>query len=263
MMPRPAGEVRRRAGQAVRAAAGRRRACASWSTARRSSRSPSVMPCRRLSRLRPRMPSSSIRSGRAVAASATAAQDRIEAGRLLSGPRCGVCRPRQQGRQLAHRCRPSWTTSERRTCRRSRSCSVRRRDTRRLGRGRRSHASPIGRLDDRRARWHTPVPRTPRPRRRPADGGNVILDAFNALLAMEQGEPRPAVRAQAAAGAPAVDHRRARRRGRRAASLERLAPNAARDLVRQIVADVAERSDPRGNRAHQSGGEHQALKEHW
>jgi CheY-like chemotaxis protein len=48
----------------------------------------------------------------------------------------------------------------------------------------------------------------------PADGGNVILDAFHALLAMEQVTRRV---------------------------LERLAPNAARDLVRQVVAEVAER----------------------
>jgi CheY-like chemotaxis protein len=74
----------------------------------------------------------------------------------------------------------------------------------------------------------------------PADGGNVILDAFHALLAMEQGEPRPAVRAQAPAGAPAaitdelVDEVTRR-------VLERLAPKAARDLVRQVVAEVAER----------------------
>jgi len=71
----------------------------------------------------------------------------------------------------------------------------------------------------------------------PGGGGNVILDAFNALLAMEQGEPRPPARG---AGAPAVvtdelvdeDARRV---------IERLAPNTARELVRQIVADVAER----------------------
>jgi CheY-like chemotaxis protein len=74
----------------------------------------------------------------------------------------------------------------------------------------------------------------------PADGGNVILDAFHALLAMEQGEPRPAARAHAPAGAPAaitdelVDEVTRR-------VLERLAPNAARDLVRQVVAEVAER----------------------
>jgi CheY-like chemotaxis protein len=74
----------------------------------------------------------------------------------------------------------------------------------------------------------------------PADGGNVILDAFHALLAMEQGEPRPAVRAHGPAAAPAaitdelVDEVTRR-------VLERLAPNAARDLVRQVVGEVAER----------------------
>jgi CheY-like chemotaxis protein len=74
----------------------------------------------------------------------------------------------------------------------------------------------------------------------PADGGNVILDAFNALLAMEQGEPRPVARSHAPAGAPAVVTEElvdevARR------VVERLAPGVARDLVKQIVADVAER----------------------
>jgi CheY-like chemotaxis protein len=74
----------------------------------------------------------------------------------------------------------------------------------------------------------------------PVDGGNVILDAFHALLAMEQGEPRPAVRAQAPASAPAaITDELVNEVTRRV--LERLAPNAARDLVRQVVAEVAER----------------------
>jgi hypothetical protein len=74
----------------------------------------------------------------------------------------------------------------------------------------------------------------------PVDGGNVILDAFHALLAMEQGEPRPAVRAQAPATAPAaITDELVNEVTRRV--LERLAPNAARDLVRQVVAEVAER----------------------
>jgi hypothetical protein len=74
----------------------------------------------------------------------------------------------------------------------------------------------------------------------PGDGGNVILDAFHALLAMEQGEPRPAARAQAPATAPAtVTDELVNEVTRRV--LERLAPNAARDLVRQVVAEVAER----------------------
>jgi hypothetical protein len=74
----------------------------------------------------------------------------------------------------------------------------------------------------------------------PADGGNVILDAFHALLAMEQGEPRPTVRAQAPAGAPAVITDELVDEVTRRV-LERLAPNAARDLIKQVVADVAER----------------------
>jgi CheY-like chemotaxis protein len=73
----------------------------------------------------------------------------------------------------------------------------------------------------------------------PADGGNVILDAFHALLAMEQGEPRPAVRAQAPAAPAAITDELVDEVTRRV--LERLAPNAARDLVRQVVAEVAER----------------------
>ena len=80
----------------------------------------------------------------------------------------------------------------------------------------------------------------PSPAAPPADGGNVILDAFHALLAMEQGEPRPAVHAQAAAAAPAaITDELVNEVTRRV--LERLAPNAARDLVRQVVGEVAER----------------------
>ena len=75
----------------------------------------------------------------------------------------------------------------------------------------------------------------------PGGGGNVILDAFNALLAMEQGEPRPAAaRPQAAAGEPlAVTDDLVNEVTRRV--MERLAPNAVRDVVRQVVSDVAER----------------------
>ena len=74
----------------------------------------------------------------------------------------------------------------------------------------------------------------------PGGGGNVILDAFHALLAMEQGEARPASRPHAAAPAPAVItddlvDEVARR------VIERLAPGTARDLVKQIVSEVAER----------------------
>ena len=75
----------------------------------------------------------------------------------------------------------------------------------------------------------------------PADSGNVILDAFHALLAMEQGEPRPAGRAQATAPAApvAITDELVDEVTRRV--LERLAPNAARELVRQVVGEVAER----------------------
>jgi CheY-like chemotaxis protein len=80
-----------------------------------------------------------------------------------------------------------------------------------------------------------PAPSTP-----PGGGGNVILDAFHALLAMEQGEPRAAARPHTSAAAPAaitdelVDEVTRR-------VIEQLAPHTARDLVRQVVADVAER----------------------
>ena len=71
-------------------------------------------------------------------------------------------------------------------------------------------------------------------------GGNVILDAFHALLAMEQGEPRPAMRAQGpAAPAAVVTDELVDEVARRV--VERLAPNTARDLVKQVVAEVAER----------------------
>lgn len=74
----------------------------------------------------------------------------------------------------------------------------------------------------------------------PGGGGNVILDAFNALLAMEQGEPRPPARPHGAAGATmAITDEVVDEVARRV--IERLAPNTARELVRQIVSDVAER----------------------
>jgi CheY-like chemotaxis protein len=74
----------------------------------------------------------------------------------------------------------------------------------------------------------------------PVGGGNVILDAFNALLAMEQGEPRPAARAQSPATVPAVVTDELVNEVTRRV-LERLAPNTAHDVVRQVVSDVAER----------------------
>jgi CheY-like chemotaxis protein len=74
----------------------------------------------------------------------------------------------------------------------------------------------------------------------PGAGGNVILDAFQALLAMEQGEPRPTTRAQATATAPAVITDELVDEVTRRV-LEQLAPNAARDLVKQVVGETAER----------------------
>jgi CheY-like chemotaxis protein len=74
----------------------------------------------------------------------------------------------------------------------------------------------------------------------PGGGGNVILDAFNALLAMEQGEPRPPARPHTPSGAPlVVTDELVDEVTRRV--IERLAPATARDLVKQVVADVAER----------------------
>jgi CheY-like chemotaxis protein len=74
----------------------------------------------------------------------------------------------------------------------------------------------------------------------PVGSGNLILDAFNALLAMEQGEAGSAPRVQSGPAAPVVitdelvDQITMR-------VVERLAPDTARDLVRQIVSEVAER----------------------
>jgi CheY-like chemotaxis protein len=80
-----------------------------------------------------------------------------------------------------------------------------------------------------------PAPTTPL-----CSGGNVILDAFHALLAMEQGEPKPAMRSQSpAAPAAVVTDELVDEVARRV--VERLAPNTARDLVKQVVAEVAER----------------------
>ena len=80
----------------------------------------------------------------------------------------------------------------------------------------------------------------PAPAAPPGDGGNVILDAFNALLAMEQGEVRPPVRPHSATAGPAViTDELVDEITRRV--VERLAPGTARELVKQIVGDVAER----------------------
>ena len=100
-----------------------------------------------------------------------------------------------------------------------------------------SFGAPIGSsmMDAIHSRTTETVPAAP-----PADSGNVILDAFHALLAMEQGEPGPAVRAQVPPAAPvAITDELVNEVTRRV--LERLAPNAARDLVRQVVGEVAER----------------------
>jgi CheY-like chemotaxis protein len=74
----------------------------------------------------------------------------------------------------------------------------------------------------------------------PGGGGNVILDAFNALLAMEQGEARVPARVNAPAAATAVVTDELVDEVTRRV-IERLAPDAARDLVTHVVADVAER----------------------
>jgi CheY-like chemotaxis protein len=84
------------------------------------------------------------------------------------------------------------------------------------------------------ARTAEPAPAAP-----PGDGGNVILDAFNALLAMEQGEPRPPRPHSGAAGPVVITDELVDEVARRV--IERLAPGTARDLVKQIVGDVAER----------------------
>jgi CheY-like chemotaxis protein len=89
------------------------------------------------------------------------------------------------------------------------------------------------------ARTAESAPASP-PAAPPSDGGNVILDAFNALLAMEQGEARPPVRPHSATASPAViTDELVDEITRRV--VERLAPSTAREMVKQIVGDVAER----------------------
>jgi DNA-binding response OmpR family regulator len=103
-----------------------------------------------------------------------------------------------------------------------------------------SYAPPIGpsMMDAISGHTRNAEPAPPSP---PADGGNVILDAFHALLAMEQGEPRPTTaRTHVSPTAPVtVTDELVDEVTRRV--LERLAPTAARDLVKQVVGEVAER----------------------
>ena len=74
---------------------------------------------------------------------------------------------------------------------------------------------------------------------------------------MEQGEARPPVRPHSATASPAViSDELVDEITRRV--VERLAPATARELVKQIVGDVAERL-VREEITHQSGGEHQAI----
>ena len=245
---RAAGEVRRRAGQAVRAAAGRRaRARAGrWRRGRRRSRR--SLP----SRPSPSMaPPPSPRAERAAAGAAAQAASR------------------------------NWTTTSSGSTRRSPCSTTRSRAV-----------TPMPELDDFRAsdvptlekllgstplrdtagpaadvsyasaiapsmldadRGHArdaePAPATP-----PADGGNVILDAFNALLAMEQGEPRPTSRAHAPLPARRGHHRRAGGRGHapraRATGARRRPRSGQAGRVRGGRA-----ADSRGNRADQSGSD--------
>ena len=74
----------------------------------------------------------------------------------------------------------------------------------------------------------------------PQSGRTAIADAFTALLALEAGDPgaRP-VRLTTAPEAPAVTDALIDDVTRRV--LQRLAPDAAREVVVQVVADVAER----------------------
>jgi DNA-binding response OmpR family regulator len=104
-----------------------------------------------------------------------------------------------------------------------------------------SYAPPIGPSMMDAISGHTTRNAEPAPSSPPAEGGNVILDAFHALLAMEQGEPRPTTaRAHVSPTAPVtVTDELVDEVTRRV--LERLAPTAARDLVKQVVGEVAER----------------------
>jgi hypothetical protein len=71
-------------------------------------------------------------------------------------------------------------------------------------------------------------------------GRNVIADVFSALFAVEQGEPDATpLRLAAPQPAPVITDELVDEITRRV--LQRLAPNAAHDLVAQIVSEVAER----------------------
>jgi DNA-binding response OmpR family regulator len=73
-----------------------------------------------------------------------------------------------------------------------------------------------------------------------ADSGSSIADAFSALLAVEQGEPGAVpVRLAMSHSAPPVNDEMVEEITRRV--IERLGPDAARDLVADVVSRVAER----------------------
>jgi hypothetical protein len=82
---------------------------------------------------------------------------------------------------------------------------------------------------------------SPRPRSADVNGDrHAIVDVFNLLFAVEQGEADPAsIRIAPAAGSPGVTDDLVDEVTRRV--LERLAPEATRDVVAEIVSEVAER----------------------
>jgi CheY-like chemotaxis protein len=89
-----------------------------------------------------------------------------------------------------------------------------------------------------RASYAQPTP--PQPAVTTETSGSAIADAFSALLAAEQGEPGAApVRLTLTPSAPAVSDQLVEEITRRV--VERLAPNALREVVADVVSDVSER----------------------
>ena len=88
-------------------------------------------------------------------------------------------------------------------------------------------------------RQASPAPPVPAPPPAPASG-QIVADAFTALLAVEQGEPGASpVRLTSARAEPVITEAFLEEVVRRV--VERLSPGAARDVITEIVSEVAER----------------------
>jgi hypothetical protein len=74
----------------------------------------------------------------------------------------------------------------------------------------------------------------------PPYAGNLVADAFSALLAVEEGEPDAApVLLPSGFKGPVITNALVDQIAQRV--IERLAPNTARDVVARVVSEVAER----------------------